>query len=414
MQFFHLFRNGTSHKKRHQKREVEIHTTEDAIWSTVEIPEHNPDIMTSKEYEVLQESPVGLQLEQMFITGAAIIGATQISREWSQKTPYPFPLLERSELLVYVASFFITGMLVYRLPRLTMAEIPVDLDLASFIVAGLLGLALEVAIGWMLFARFALKSYYASKLRALESCTSEELNHYPLRRDFFFAQVRVVKSVINDILETRFGVLDWLVFGLIIVGLVSEVAAAARSLETYDSLNYFTVGGAFLPVIIVVLFALFFGYVLYLPKGKNHVAELFSAKLSTYNLHDIVCRIDLNNALYDQFLCNPVMTHQDIAEMKLQHGVETERKRSDRMREAGLARKAWVGNQSGRTLEERLGDREEIDRIEAQTRIRSASAKRSVEQLSDQLKRMRSPNIENGRVPEQDEGDAASPDAGVK
>lgn len=294
---------------------------------------HEPEDLTHDQYMTMNLSDTSRQLLDTFRSVAHHKGQFELCQEIYQPHEIWWPKIW--DIPIYVILFFINGLLVYRGVEQILSELPFNIDskVLGFFLGGALGLAIEIAIGKIIFVKLNLHWFFKNKVESLlkEKWTLGRV--YPIRQHRIDAKISLCHELVPQILRAKLNWWDNILLFLCLIGLGIDSVGAIKVVEEFirnfieenpkapvaiQSLQYIA---AALPVILVLMIALILGNLIYYPRELNLVLSRFSNKFSQFDPHKLTYQTELNNELYSYSTCNRNARLIDIEIIKIQHKI---------------------------------------------------------------------------------------------
>jgi hypothetical protein len=260
--------------------------------------------------------------------------------------------------LVYFILFLINGFLVYRGIADILKDIPLSkflgddlVEIVGFILGGLFGLSIEIAIGSVLFVKFSLKWFCDSKMKLLLRQMRSFGRSMPVQRSRVRGQITLCRDIFSDYLRISFSFFDTLLVFFCFVGLGIDAIGAKRTVEEaikqifkdggrnfpddltfLDALNYVP---ALLPVAMIIIISIVLGYLVYFPKELNNLLDRFNQKIDGFDREEILYLIECNNELCEYISRRlddlEKVDEKEIKRIQLQHEINYLKEKRNRV-----------------------------------------------------------------------------------
>ena len=316
---------------------------------------HMPELMTNAEFDQLNDLPVSRQLVDMFRSVAhhkgqfdTCLDLTHPRKEWWS---------EDFDSLLYVVLFIVNGLLVYRGIKDIITDLPflAPLDkevrenlegIVGVLLGGTLGLAIEIAIGKVLFVKFSLKWFCDGKMQSLAKEIRTFSRNHPILKYRLKGKIALCREVFPDFLKISFSWFDGLLSFFCFVGLGIDAFGAKRTIDKlieeiikkpgqsisdplswWEYINYIP---ALLPVVVVLIIAIILGYTIYFPRELNFLSGRFQRKLQQFDPYELKYLIERNNDLYQQATWNERIGIEDVKKIQIEHEIKYRKDCRDR------------------------------------------------------------------------------------
>ena len=310
---------------------------------------HTPESIDNEKYNRLSQNTISSQILDLFRSVAFQKGQYDLCRDIYQERKVW--ISDNWMIAVYTLLFVVNAFLVYR----GIADVIKDLpfikslgsngkyvqDIIGFILGGLLGISIEIAIGRVIFVKLSLKWFCDSKMLM----TLKQMRVFgrtnPIHKYRCRGQVEVCRDIFSDYLMISFGVFDIILSFFCFVGLSIDTLGAKKTIDQIvkeivegqkrnypadlnwlDAINFVP---ALLPAAIILIVSICLGYLVYFPKELSELLRRFTRKINGFDVNEIRYLVECNNELCEYISQKPDLDNDidknEIRKIQLQHEI---------------------------------------------------------------------------------------------